>query len=115
MKRLVAPILCGLVFIVLLSCSTSSPSAALIIGTWQSSSDGDVETQEFNPDGSVSDSSNTFATQIGTWSVSGSALTITYPETSALNYSVSFPDENTMIESPAGAGPSLTFMRLAHL
>lgn len=102
-----------LAMLCLLGCATGSSASSEIVGIWQSPIAGGTETLQFEQDGTVVDSSDTFATLTGTWAVSGSALTMTYPSSSS-TATVSFPDSNTMVLVPAG-GSRTTWTRLLSL
>jgi hypothetical protein len=112
MKKI--PIIAIVAIITLFSCGPGSSQASEIIGIWQTAITGGTETLQFNQDGTAVDSSDTFATQSGAWTVSGNTLTLAYPSTSAINAVISFPNYSTMIETPS-AGTAITWTRIQHL
>jgi hypothetical protein len=117
-RKLFKYFILALIAVIIPCCATESNIPFLIIGIWQTPIlGGGTETHQFNPDGSLVDSSDTYSTQTGTWSLAGSILTITItiPPTAPVNYSISFSNSNTMIETPVVIGSSSTWSRVLNL
>ena len=99
-----------LIFFTTFGCKTSlTPSE--IYGIWQAPIATGTETQQFNQNGTVVESSDTFAEMDGTWAVSGNTLSLAFSGVSS-SYIFSFSGDTTLIETPTGVGPVLTFTRL---